>query len=407
MAADGRVTALNVREALQWVLVAFCAALPVSIASVNIAAGALTVLVLLADAAGEDVKWDRALNGLSYALIAYFAVAALVSATGVAPRVSFGQLNKDFHKIWLLWLLLASLSLADERRGLPAFGVGLAAVAAVGVAQALVIRQAGGDWVRAHGFVHPVIFGELLAFGLLGGACLMIRPREAADAGATPRRLFGFFVVVAAAFLLNQTRGAFLGLSVGLASLAALDRKVRRWSLPAIAAGAVVIACWELLLPTHRSLFAAAQLHGFDPVANQQLTRLVLWKVSWRIFKDHPWLGVGIGNFKTVFSQYYSGVLGDQRVWGSAHNLYLHQLAERGLVGLAALLAVLATMTGRAFQRARERSTALNLWAFSACCAFLIMNLTEVAFQTEQVASLVIAIWALAESSHRSAAGSP
>jgi O-antigen ligase len=106
---------------------------------------------------------------------------------------------------------------------------------------------------------------------------------------------------------------------------------------------------------------------------------------------------VGVGNYRTLFNHYFMGTYDGESVWGSAHNLYIHQAAERGLIGLAALAAVLGTMTARAWQRARTAPDGLNLWAFAASVAFLVMNLTEVAFQTEQVACLIIFIWAYAE----------
>ncbi len=401
--ARSRSAALSLREVVAWTLAALCAAAPISIAGINIAAGALTLLVLLADASGEDVRWDRGLGSFSYALIAYFLAAALVCATSIAPAVSFHQLNKDFHKLWIFWLVIAGAGLAEAGPALLAFGAALIGVSALGIGQALILRE-GETWTRAHGFIHPVSFGEVLAFGLLGGACLLVRPEEAEEVGASPRRLLAFFLIVGAAFVLNQTRGAFLGVAVGLACLGALDRTIRRWWAPLIVAGAVVVAFWEFVLPTHRSILQATENFGLNPQHNQQAVRLALWDVGWRIFKDHPWVGVGIGNYKTVFASYYSGTLENQRVWGSAHDLFIHQAAERGLVGLAALFAVLTAMVGRAWKRVRQRSSALNLWAFSASWAFIVMNLTEVAFQTEQVATVMLLIWALAEARHRPAA---
>ena len=400
--APERRAKLDVREAVAWTLVGLCAAAPVSIAGINIAAGVLTLLILVADFRGEGVRWDRGLNSFSYALIGYFLAAALVCAMSLAPAVSFHQLNKDFHKLWIFWLVIAAGGLAEEGPGVLAFGAALLGVAAFGIGQSL-FERAGDTWIRAHAFIHPVSFGEILAMGLLGGAAFAVRPADAEEAGVSRRALLAFLAVVGGAVVFNQTRGAFLGLAVGLASLGALDRKARRWWLPAILLGALVIAFWEFVLPTHRSIIQATEHYGTNPEQNQQLTRLVLWKVGWSIFKDHPWFGVGIGNYKTVFTHYFNGVLEEQRVWGSAHDLFIHQAAERGLVGLAALFAVLVTMVGRAWKRVKERSSALNLWAFAASCGFIVMNLTEVAWQTEQVATVMLLIWALAEARHEKA----
>jgi O-antigen ligase len=60
------------------------------------------------------------------------------------------------------------------------------------------------------------------------------------------------------------------------------------------------------------------------------------------MFLDHPWLGVGIGNYPTVYPRYQV-----TRVWiyplGHAHNYYINVAAEAGVVGLAAFLIMLVS----------------------------------------------------------------
>ena len=91
-------------------------------------------------------------------------------------------------------------------------------------------------------------------------------------------------------------------------------------------------------------------------------------------------------------------------MWGSAHNLYLHQLAERGVPGLAALAWVLGALTLRAWRRVQENPNAWNLWAWTALIAFLTLNFTEISFQNEQTATLILFIWAAAEARHEASA---
>ena len=81
--------------------------------------------------------------------------------------------------------------------------------------------------------------------------------------------------------------------------------------------------------------------------------------------------------------------------WGNAHNVYLHQLAERGFLGLILLLAALWLMLLGAWRAEQARRDAWTLWAAAATAAFLVMNLTEVAWQTEQVFTLFIFVWLL------------
>jgi O-antigen ligase len=77
--------------------------------------------------------------------------------------------------------------------------------------------------------------------------------------------------------------------------------------------------------------------------------RTDIWAVAIRVFRSHPFAGVGIGNFTVVEPRYAAGnlnlprvdlVLDQQKV---AHNTYLNVLADLGVVGLGlfALLIVL------------------------------------------------------------------
>ena len=165
------------------------------------------------------------------------------------------------------------------------------------------------------------------------------------------------------------------------------------WAAAAATAG---LAAFDWL-SSGRSLIAALRLAHAAPAASQgasAFTRLSLWRVAWEAFRDHPLLGVGPNNYRIVFSHYFQGKMEGQLIWASAHNLYLQQLAERGILGFAALAAVLGALAFRAFRRARENPNAWNLWAWGAVAAFLVMNLTETAFQNEQTATFFLFIWA-------------
>jgi len=64
---------------------------------------------------------------------------------------------------------------------------------------------------------------------------------------------------------------------------------------------------------------------------------LELWKAAWRMFKDRPILGAGLSNYNTLFGHYHSLPFAGRPSWGNAHDTCLFQMAERGLIGLAAL----------------------------------------------------------------------
>jgi len=120
--------------------------------------------------------------------------------------------------------------------------------------------------------------------------------------------------------------------------------------------------------------------------------------VAWHIAQDHPATGVGLGRYRETFERYHPERLDGEGTWGNAHNVYLHQLAERGLPGLLTLLVVLGTLLAGAWRAERARSDAWSLWAATTTAAFLVMNFTEVAWQTEQVATFLLFVWLLGTS---------
>lgn len=73
------------------------------------------------------------------------------------------------------------------------------------------------------------------------------------------------------------------------------------------------------------------------------LLRMTLWKAAIKVFFDHPLTGIGPGVFRYVDQYYGSLWFGSTYpfVRGlSAHNLFLHYLAESGIIGVVAMLSL-------------------------------------------------------------------
>jgi O-antigen ligase len=149
----------------------------------------------------------------------------------------------------------------------------------------------------------------------------------------------------------------------------------------ALALGFALLAAF-VLLPRQRArvlgwtVIAAAGLVvylQFQPSALDRLTHLSgggsgrqdVWTVAWRIFRQHPLVGIGLDNF-TVFEPRYAldpGRLTDVRVIVETpvivHNTYLQLLVETGPIGLVALL-IVVLISLRASWLAARRFDALG-----------------------------------------------
>lgn len=144
--------------------------------------------------------------------------------------------------------------------------------------------------------------------------------------------------------LLTFSRGAAVALGVVVLAMAALRmvslRQVIALALALVALVAVVAPDYVVRL---QSLAAAdkalAQSNQADAAIRGRATESL---AALHVFRDHPALGVGPGQFFERYSATYGNALNlrfldDRR---RAHNLYLEIAADTGALGLAAFLAI-------------------------------------------------------------------
>src|SRR4029079_629272 len=99
------------------------------------------------------------------------------------------------------------------------------------------------------------------------------------------------------------------------------------------ALGAVSTARWAT---ARRVLFSLSAGTASD-------SRLDIWRKTTRMIEDYPVAGVGAGNFQAIFEPIYNPYLNnDLRRGGHAHNLWLQQAAELGIVAAVLYLALWA-----------------------------------------------------------------
>ena len=389
-------------------LCAFALLVPFTIAGANLAWGAVLVALLFAARKGRKLDFAAARGALKIPLWLYVAAALASVAFGVAPLHSLRYLHQDVHKLWLYYLLSIALASTAAKPPLEAcLAAGFSLAGLVGIAQSLHALATGNlaGFARAHAFVHPVTFGEQACLFALGAVCFLLDPPASAASPRARRAAACFFALCMAALLLSNTRAAMVALASGLAALIPfLDRRLRGRICLGTAAIGVLLLGMDLAFKDRSLLGQSLGWWPSNNPAGAQFMRLTLWKAAWRMGLDHPIFGVGINNYRQQFPAYFQIALeGGARTWGTAHNLYLHHFAERGVAGLAALAGLGVAMTARAWRRARRRPRAWNLWALAALAAFWTMNLTEVALQTEILWMLVFFIWLRAEALERRA----
>lgn len=104
--------------------------------------------------------------------------------------------------------------------------------------------------------------------------------------------------------------------------------------------------------------------------------RLYLWRESWHIFTQFPWLGAGFGQFAWqhfvwVPQLQASGITG---LYNNAHNLVMHLAAEMGLAGIGILLVTLGLWLRQAW---RAEFTLYHWWGYAVLAVLAIHSLLE------------------------------
>ncbi|CAD6522824.1 hypothetical protein LMG27952_01517 [Paraburkholderia hiiakae] len=124
----------------------------------------------------------------------------------------------------------------------------------------------------------------------------------------------------------------------GLTSVAGSGRKgggVRAWIIPVVLVliffGMNAFVRWANI---HYGLDLAQSAAERMKDASQIAPRLALWRYGWTMFKSHPVLGVGWGDFPVHQFELVRS-LGGVEIANNAHDIFLDLLAKTGIVGLA------------------------------------------------------------------------
>jgi len=333
-------------------------------------------------------------TGLPWALFVFRALG--LTAIGV---VAFGRLQGTLVRsawgsraMWSVFALLAvsilsGLVSVHRGKSLEAM-LNLLAISGLFLAAALFLR--GASRVRSVALVQVLAALPVAAIGLaqyfrpdllpasnsypgralgpfgqpnrLGGYLIAVIPVAVALAFASPDRwlrtalLLGVFALTMC-LVLTFSRGAWIGL---LASFVVLAAAMFRWPdlAPRGTTLAVAAACLALpvllFLPaifariTPKPTDASAWNLPFDPEREGSgAMRREIWSGALAAAAARPVLGFGIGAFREAFDRVKDDRMKRLEAEGTrtadnAHNQYLEVLAERGVLGLGAFLALAA-----------------------------------------------------------------
>lgn len=105
-------------------------------------------------------------------------------------------------------------------------------------------------------------------------------------------------------------------------------------------------------------------------------TRAEIWQTSLLIIKEHPFWGVGLGNFEASYREYVPRVAFPPLEWlvVKPHNLYLALWIEMGILGLASFIWLIIIFFKQGW---RKRDNPIVKYALAAMIALLVHGLVD------------------------------
>lgn len=282
-------------------------------------------------------RWDlRTVPILLPLCVAVVAAIGSVTLRDVPQTVGIFALRVTFQP--LLFYFLGFLLPRDRRIVRWAVTIFLAAsllLALHGLYQYATNAPMPASWIDAHEktigtraysiIENPNGLGAFLLLGTLLATGLALQRIATGERLA----LAAVATVLAAGIAVTFSRGAWLGLAVGLVALTALSR----WRLLvglAAAAAAVLLASPQVFIQRLVFAFSTAYL-----AKSASAGRLYIWRIAANRIVENPWTGVGLGTFGGTSAFLF----GYSRLW--IDSFYLQLAAEGGLVLLGLFLWIL------------------------------------------------------------------
>ncbi|MBI4054975.1 MAG: O-antigen ligase family protein [Elusimicrobia bacterium] len=370
--------------------------LPLSVAGINLGWALATVGWLGVWARkGSAPQWKA--MPLFGAVLAYLLAALVSSILGGNLWENPRWIRSDLHRVWL-YLALSQLINPRWTLRLTFLYLIASALAGLGASSQALSRYLSEGWlIRAHTFVHSLTFAEQMLFAFLGSLSFLAFRRKLGRGLFWAALLCGLLSF--GGLFLSQSRGPWLACLPALGILAWQKKSIRRilpiFMFPLIVTFLLPISFSQQLRERAQSIFSLQ--------FSSNHIRLRLWQIGWAAFEDHPWWGVGAGNFRYVFPDYHEGPLFRKAIWSEVHNQYLQHAAERGMGGLAVLLYLFGSLWVLSYRMWCSSPSPWTLWALAGATAFCFFNLTESAFQDSEIWAQMVWVFVLAQTAASSA----
>lgn len=237
-------------------------------------------------------------------------------------------------------------------------------------------------------FEVPITYGEFLVMLQCVSIGILLGAKDAFKNARSRGFFLALITVNMLALVLTYSRGPWAAMILASGALLLLNKYYK--TLGAL----FIIAVLSLLIIIYppvknNQLLNDLNLRVTSTLKGYSSGREVIYAAGFKMIKDNPLLGVGIGGVEKNYADYVNRIEWapperKQMVYGHLHNLYLQVYAETGLTGFAAFIWLCAyllySLAVEAFNKGVNRSGIAKAYCAGTLIAFasvLIMGFSE------------------------------
>jgi len=359
---------------------------PISIATVQHGGSTLFALLLLTGLALGWPMWQSLESWEKKVLIGFLVFFLLVSVSLVNTQEIFSGIKKEgryvmFPLIIPIYLLLKKYQLETGKLFFIGFMIAPIAMFFQSYHQITTLQMP-----RAEGAYSPIVLGDISILIVIIVICFLLTIARSWQHYFAGLLVIGLAISVS---IISGSRGAWILLPIALIHFMWAKRDdlgLKSILLIVIFGGLLFFLAINIDRINNglEGIVKDYQAHIDDSSNMSSFSqRIEMWRYSIIMWKEHPMLGTGIGDFNTdLLRDIKNGKSFLGRSYPHAHNIYFDTLATAGLVGLFGMIIFIQILPFKMFYSfwKKEHDPWLNFYSLSGMTtiiAFAVFGLTE------------------------------
>lgn len=240
---------------------------------------------------------------------------------------------------------------------------------------------ATGRWLRAYGaFPHPNVLGGYLVIALLLGLLVYTRQTHMNKLSritlrpAQGKLYHVSHIILLTALFFTFSRSAWIAAIIVLLSYCFIVLKNKKFTRllarQIIYHLSFIIILSAIFFPLVKTRFVGESIYEIKSTTE----RMNGYREAWQLFKQHPWRGVGAGNYTVALQTLNPNQPGF--AYQPVHNVGALMLVELGVVGLVLLLCVIVSFITYHISRITYQKMA-NKWYVLCGMCYVVLALFD------------------------------